>query len=51
MPHIKIDDMDVSAFPTNVRERYLSDLRQGQQMYYLLIMIMGCLFFFVGWLI
>jgi len=48
MPNINFNDIDTSTLPSNLRERYLSQVRQGQKLYYWGLMAFGCLLVIVG---
>jgi len=48
MPNIDFNNVDTSTLPSNVRQRYLSRVRQGQMFYYWGLMAFGCLLVFIG---
>lgn len=51
MPNLRLEGLDKSALRADLRQQYLSQLRNDQMIYYYLMLSLGSVLFLVGALI
>ena len=51
MPNLQIEGLDRGYFEATIRQKYLSQFRAKQQVYYWFMLALGSLFFLIGGII